>query len=71
MKAKKIIERIIKIINILLNVFMVFIAVLAFGHYGTNGYMYSDDINRITWMVWMFAIVNGGDHFIRKIIREF
>lgn len=71
MKAKKVIERIMKIINILLNVFMVFIAIVSFGHYGTSGYMYSDDIQRITWMVWMFVIVNGGDYFIRKVIREF
>lgn len=71
MKAKKVIERIIKVINIILNAFMVFVAIVQFGHYGTSGYMYTDDINRIAWIIWMFVIVNGGDHFIRKHIREF
>lgn len=71
MKAKKIIERIIKVVNVMLNVFMVFIAIVSFGHFGTNGYMYSDDIYRAIWMVLMFGIINMADQIIRKIIRDF
>ena len=71
MKAKKIIERIFKVINILLNMFMAFVAIVQFGHYGTSGYMYGDDINRVAWIVWMFVIVNGCDYFARKVIRDF
>ena len=71
MKAKKIIERIIKLVNILLNMFMVFVAIVSEGHSGISGYMYSDDIYRIAWIVSMFTVVNIGDYLIRKVIREF
>ena len=71
MKAKKIIERVIKFVNILLNMFMVFVAIASYGHYGTSGYMYSDDIYRIVWIVSMFAVVNAGDYLIKKAIKEF
>ena len=71
MKAKKIIERILKVINILMNMLMTLIAFESYCHYGTNGYMMSDDIYRIVWIVAMLVTVNIGDYLIRKTIREF
>lgn len=71
MKIKKIIERIMKIINIVVNLAMTYIAFASFCHYGTSGMMYSDDINRIAWMVAMMVIVNFGDFWIVKKIKEF
>lgn len=68
---KKVIERILKVINIIINLAMGFIGVAAFMHYGINGYMYSDDFLRMIWMVVMMGFVNVVDAGIRKKIREF
>ena len=69
--AKKIIERIVKVINILVNLVMAIVSGASFMHYGTSGYMYSDDINRLPWIIGMFVIINAADYIIRKRIREF
>ena len=69
--AKKVIERIVKVVNILINMVMTFVSVASFMHYGTSGYMYSDDIYRLPWVIGMFIIVNAADYIIRKRIREF
>ena len=71
MKTKNIIERIIKVINILLNLGMMYISFASYCHYSTGGYMYSDDILRIVWMFAMMTLINVGDYIIRKTIREF
>lgn len=68
---KKIIERIFKVINIIINSAMGFVCVTAFMHYGTNGYMYSDDILRLTWIVVMALMVNILDVNIRNKIKDF
>ena len=69
--AKKVIERIFKVINILVNIVIGLIAISCACNYGTNGYLYSDTIQRIPWIIWMFVVFNGADYFIRKVIREF
>lgn len=69
--AKKIIERILKVINIIVNLAMVYIAFASYCNYGTSGYMMTDDIYRIVWIVTMMATINVGDSWIRKMIREF
>lgn len=69
--AKKIIERIFKVINILANLMMGLVAFTNACNYGTQGYMYSDTYQRIIWVVAMLIVVNGADFLIRKIIREF
>ena len=71
MKIKKIIERILKVINIVINLAMTYIAFASYCHYGTSGYMYTDDVYRIVWMITMIAVVNFGDYCIRKVIKEF
>ena len=71
MKAKKIIERVLKVMNILINLVMTYIAFACYCNYGTSGYMVSDDIYRIIWIVVMFVMVNAGDYCIRKMIRDF
>ena len=71
MKAKKIIERVFKVMNILVNMVIGFIAIVSVINYGTSGYLYSDTIQRIPWIIGMFVVANGADYFIRKIIREF
>ena len=69
--AKKVIERIFKVINILVNIVFALIAIACACNYGIDGYMYSDTINRIPWILWMFVVFNGADYFIRKVIRNF
>lgn len=71
MKAKKIIERVFKVINILVNFMICGIGFIGACEYGTNGYMYSDTILRMVWIIGMFVMVNAGDYLIRKIIRDF
>ncbi len=71
MKAKMIIERVIKVINIMINLGIGFVCTISAFAYGTNAYMYSDTLNRIPWLLWMFVIINILDHLIRKMIREF
>lgn len=72
MKVKKIIERIFKVINIILNAVMGVGCIVNFMHYASIGaYVYSDDINRLPLVLWSFVIINIADHLIRKVIREF
>lgn len=71
MKAKKIIERIFKVLNILVNLVIGMIAVGCVCNYGTDGWLYSDTIQRIPWIIGMFIVANGADYIIRKTIREF
>lgn len=71
MKAKKIIERVFKFLNILANLMMGLVAFTNACNYGTQGYMYSDTYQRIIWIVVMAAVVNIADYFIRKVIRDF
>lgn len=68
---KKVIERIFKVINILVNMVIGMIAIANVCNYGTDGYMYSDTIQRIPWIIWMCVIVNVADYMIRKHIKEF
>ncbi len=68
---KKVIGRILKFINIIINLAMGFIATAAFMHFGTSGYMYHDDILRLPWMVGMMVLVNTIDYLIQQKIKEF
>ena len=68
---KKVIGRILKFINIIVNLAMGFIGIAAFMHYGTSGYMYSDDILRLPWMIAMMVFVNVVDYLLQQKIKEF
>ena len=68
---KKIITRIIKVINILINGL---IGLVAFGNvcqYGTNGYLYSDTWQRMIWIITMTLVINIVDSIIIKKIEKF
>ena len=69
--AKKVIERIFKVFNIIANTMIGLVAFTNACTYGTNGYMYSDTILRIIWIIAMTVVVNFVDGFIRKMIRDF
>lgn len=69
--AKKIIERIFKTLNIVINILFGMLAVGNAIGYGTDGYMYSDSWIRIIWIIAMLIVVNVADGFIRKVIKEF
>ena len=71
MKAKKIIERIFKVINIIMNLMFSWIAFGGACYYGTTGYLYTDTIQRIPWIIVMIIVTNVCDYFIRKTIKDF
>lgn len=69
---KKILERIFKVINIILNTVMGVGFAINFMQYASIGaYVYSDDVNRLPLVLWSFVLINVADHLIRKVIREF
>ena len=68
---KKIIERIFKVVNIMVNILIGFIAIGQLCNYGIDGYMFTDSIYRLVWIVVMFIIINICDILIRRRIREF
>ena len=70
--AKKVIERIFKVLNIIINIVMASGAIMNFMNYAAiDAYVRSDDMGRLPIVLWMFIIVNVGDWLIRKVIREF
>lgn len=70
--AKKVMERIVKVINIIINVVMGTGAIMNFMNYAAiDAYVRTDDLSRLPIVLWMFVIVNAADYFIRKAIREF
>ena len=72
MKAKKIVEKIFKVLNIIINIIMGIGSMMNFMHYATiDAYVRGDDEARLLMMLFMFILVNGADYFIRKRIREF
>ena len=68
---KRIIEKIFKTLNIIVNVLFGMLALANALHYGVDGYMYSDSWLRIIWIVVMLFVVNTADVLIRKVIRDF
>ena len=68
---KKIIERVLKVVNIIVNTFFGIMAIMNGGSYITNGYVYSDELVRVFSIVIMIALVNLIHAWIQKAIRDF
>ena len=71
MKIKNIITRIIKLVNILINILIGFIGLGNLCRFGTDATMYSDDILRIIWIIAMAVVINTVDHLIIKKVKDF
>lgn len=69
--AKKVIERILKVINILVNLWMGLISLEVFTVLATDQYYSNDDIERVPWIIMTFVFVNTVDYIIRKHIKNF
>ena len=68
---KKIIRKIIDVVNIIANLFFGVMAVANGVSYATNGYVYSDELVRVFAFLIMVILMNGIHFWIRKQINEF
>ena len=68
---KRIIEKIIKVLNIIGNMIFGMVAITDGVAYGTNAYLWSDTWMRIVWIAIMFVTFNAADYFIKKTIKDF
>lgn len=71
MKIKNIITKIFKLVNIIMNMVIGLVAFCNIGHFGTNGYIYSDDWTRMIWIITMTLVLNIVDGIIIKKIKDF